>query len=109
MDGKVTEIAGAAGVEARMKIITNSDPTNCNAALQGVLVSACRQRGYSFRRMPSGAGHDAAYLAKIGPSAMIFIPCVDGRSHCAEEWTSMTELEKGANILLDAVLSVDAQ
>ena len=59
-----------------------------------------------LRRSPmvSGAGHDASYMATVGPTAMIFVPSVGGRSHVEVEHTSWEDCEAGANVLLQCVL-----
>jgi N-carbamoyl-L-amino-acid hydrolase len=56
--------------------------------------------GARSRRIISGAGHDAQYMAAIGPAAMIFVPSHDGRSHCEEEFTAIEDIVDGANTLL---------
>jgi N-carbamoyl-L-amino-acid hydrolase len=65
--------------------------------------------GARHRRILSGAGHDAQYMAAIGPAGMIFVPSRDGRSHCEEEFTSMDDIEHGANTLLGAALELAGQ
>lgn len=60
--------------------------------------------GYSHREIISGAGHDAGHLARICDSGMIFVPCEGGRSHTEAENASWSDLEAGANVLLQAVL-----
>ena len=60
-------------------------------------------------RLASGAGHDAVFMARIGPSAMLFIPCRQGRSHTPEEWAEPKALEAGALTLLEAVRELDAE
>jgi N-carbamoyl-L-amino-acid hydrolase len=55
--------------------------------------------------MPSGAGHDAIYVARVAPTAMIFVPCKDGISHNEVEDARPEHLEAGANVLLHAVLA----
>ncbi|HEY7366467.1 MAG TPA: Zn-dependent hydrolase [Methylomirabilota bacterium] len=67
---------------------------------------AARAAGARYRRIRSGAGHDAQYMATIGPAGMIFVPSRDGRSHCEEEFTPMDDIEHGANTLLGAVLDL---
>jgi N-carbamoyl-L-amino-acid hydrolase len=62
--------------------------------------------GARSRRILSGAGHDAQYMAAIGPTAMIFVPSRAGRSHCEEEFTPMDDIEVGANTLLHAALDL---
>lgn len=59
-----------------------------------------RRQGFSTRRMPSGAGHDAQMLAAVCPTAMIFVPSVDGISHNVREYTRPHHIEAGANVLL---------
>ena len=62
--------------------------------------AAVRSLGCGHRRILSGAGHDAQYMAAICPTGMIFVPSRDGRSHCEEEFTPMDDIEHGANTLL---------
>ena len=62
--------------------------------------------GAPFRHILSGAGHDAQYMAAIGPTGMIFVPSRDGRSHCEEEFTPMEDIEHGAATLFLAVLDL---
>ena len=57
--------------------------------------------------MVSGAGHDAAFLAKVAPAAMIFIASKDGRSHAAEEWSENDDIALGAAVLYEAILELD--
>ncbi|TIM60930.1 MAG: M20 family metallo-hydrolase, partial [Mesorhizobium sp.] len=59
-----------------------------------------RAAGLSCRRMTSGAGHDAQMIARIAPSAMIFVPSRGGISHSPDEFTAADELVAGANVLL---------
>ncbi|WP_230976738.1 Zn-dependent hydrolase [Pseudothauera rhizosphaerae] len=59
-----------------------------------------RAQGLSTRRMPSGAGHDAQMLAAVCPTAMIFVPSVDGISHNVREYTRPHHIEAGARVLL---------
>jgi N-carbamoyl-L-amino-acid hydrolase len=52
----------------------------------------------------SGAGHDAVYLARVAPAAMVFVPCKDGISHNEIEDASADDLEAGCNVLLHAMV-----
>jgi beta-ureidopropionase / N-carbamoyl-L-amino-acid hydrolase len=61
--------------------------------------------GYPHREIVSGAGHDAVYVARVAPTAMIFIPCKDGISHNELESARPEHVEAGANVLLHAMLS----
>jgi beta-ureidopropionase / N-carbamoyl-L-amino-acid hydrolase len=63
--------------------------------------------GLTSRDMISGAGHDAAYIARVAPTTMIFVPCAGGISHNEAESTSFDECAAGAQVLLNAVLEFD--
>jgi beta-ureidopropionase / N-carbamoyl-L-amino-acid hydrolase len=63
--------------------------------------------GFTTRDMISGAGHDAAYVARVAPTTMIFVPCAGGISHNEAESTSFDECAAGAQVLLNAVLEFD--
>ncbi len=63
--------------------------------------------GFSHRDMVSGAGHDAAYVARVAPTTMIFVPCAGGISHNEAESTSFEECAAGAQVLLNALLEYD--
>jgi N-carbamoyl-L-amino-acid hydrolase len=66
---------------------------------------AAEAAGHSHRNIVSGAGHDACYVARVAPTAMIFIPCRDGLSHNEEEHAEPEHIEAGCDVLLRAVLS----
>jgi N-carbamoyl-L-amino-acid hydrolase len=56
--------------------------------------------GNTVKRMPSGAGHDAQMLARVCPTAMVFVPSARGISHNPAEFTTVEELTAGADVLL---------
>jgi len=62
--------------------------------------------GHSVQRMPSGAGHDAQMFAPNCPTAMVFVPSKGGISHNVREYTAPAEIQAGADVLLQTVLSV---
>ena len=68
----------------------------------GAIERAAKTTGAGYRRIISGAGHDAQYMGAIGPAGMVFVPSHDGRSHCEEEFTPIEDIEHGANTLLGA-------
>ncbi len=65
--------------------------------------------GYTSKRMHSGPGHDAQYVIDVIPTTMIFVPSDKGHSHCELEFTPTEACWKGANVLLNTLLSIDAQ
>ncbi|MFS3137601.1 Zn-dependent hydrolase [Gluconacetobacter sacchari] len=88
-------------------IISDTLPVRCDAGLCDILRDAATVRGLASRTMVSGAGHDAAMMAAIAPSAMLFVPCRDGRSHDPQEWAEAGDLARGAQVLTDALLARD--
>jgi len=62
--------------------------------------------GARYRQIHSGAGHDAQYITAIGPAGIVFVPTRDGRNHCEEEFTSIDDIEVGANTLLLTTLDL---
>jgi beta-ureidopropionase / N-carbamoyl-L-amino-acid hydrolase len=78
------------------------DP-ECIACVQ----EGAEKAGFSWRRIVSGPGHDAAYVARVAPTTMIFVPCKDGISHNEAESTTLEECAAGAQVLLNAVLAYD--
>ena len=62
------------------------------------------QLGYSSHYMVSGAGHDASYMSQVAPTAMVFVPSIDGRSHVEVENTKWEDCDAGANVLLHCIL-----
>jgi len=74
--------------------------TAFDAEVVNTVERAAKSLGCGHRRILSGAGHDAQYMAAIAPTGMIFVPSRAGRSHCEEELTPMDDVEHGANTLL---------
>ena len=72
-----------------------------------MLDAACETAGASHRCMASGAGHDTAWMARVTRSAMIFVPCLGGRSHAPEEFAETDDIALGAAVLLNAVIQLD--
>lgn len=79
------------------------EPVKFDQNIVRLIEEAARERGLACRRMTSGAGHDAQMIARIAPSAMIFVPSIGGISHNPKEYTDDEDLVAGANILLDVV------
>lgn len=79
------------------------EPVKFDQNIVRLIEEAARERGLACRRMTSGAGHDAQMIARIAPSAMIFVPSIGGISHNPKEYTDDEDLVAGASILLDVV------
>ena len=99
--------ANQLGVAFASTPVSFSPAATCDIGVQQAIEAACRQANTSYKFMASGAGHDAACMSKICPAGMIFIPCLDGRSHCPEEWATKEQLAVGAQTLYDAIKLLD--
>ena len=97
------------GITAESRLLSDNRPTPMNEGLVKQLEVASTNCGASHRRMVSGAGHDAAFVAQIAPSIMIFVPSRDGRSHCPEEFSTAPSIALGAEVIADAVIALDKQ
>ncbi len=101
----VASIAEAIGLQHSVKQIFQYAPIAFDAECVDVVRASAQALGYSHRPMISGAGHDACYLNKVAPTAMIFVPCVDGLSHNEAEEISQEWSTAGADVLLQAILA----
>lgn len=101
----VARIAEGIGLQASVKQIFQYAPIAFDKDCVDVVQTAAAALGYSHRRMISGAGHDACYLNQVAPTAMIFVPCVDGLSHNEAEEIHPHWSKAGADVLLQAILA----
>jgi len=92
------------GLGCEIEQIFYYKPVHFNDTCVASVRQGAAEFGYSTREIVSGAGHDACYLAKVAPTAMIFVPCVDGISHNEVEDAKPEWITAGANVLLHAVL-----
>ena len=99
----LTDLAAAEEVTISVERLARFEPVTFDRRIVELVEDAARGRGLASKRMTSGAGHDAQMIARIAPSAMIFVPSIGGISHNPREHTSDADLVAGANILLDVV------
>ena len=95
------------GLSYDEKRIWDSPAVRFDAEMIDCVRGGAEKAGYATRDMVSGAGHDAAYIARVAPTTMIFVPCAGGVSHNESESTSFEECGAGAQVLLEAVLAYD--
>jgi allantoate deiminase len=103
IEKSAADIAEIREVELAISPLVDVAPAPMDQALMRVLAEAVAARGLSGHQMPSGAGHDAQIMASRFPSAMLFVPSRDGRSHCPEEYTSVEDAVGGAEVLAEAL------
>ncbi len=84
------------------------ESAQCDERVRAMVADSAKALGFSTLSLPSGAGHDAQNLARICPMGMIFIPSVGGISHSPREFSRPADITNGANVLLGALLAMDA-
>ncbi|HEU6440782.1 MAG TPA: Zn-dependent hydrolase [Microvirga sp.] len=105
----IDEMTRKMHLEVEPKKVWESPAVRFDADCLTSVQKSAEAAGYPARRMISGAGHDAAYIARVAPTAMIFVPCAGGLSHNEAESTSFEDCAAGAQVLLGAVLDYDGR
>lgn len=105
LQASARKIADIDGVQIEMKQVVYFPPCVFDARFVIEIEQFASARGLSSRRLASGAGHDAVYVARTCPTAMIFVPCEGGISHNEIENADPAHIEAGCNVLLDCVLA----
>ena len=100
----VAEIASRTGLSFTMKLVADFPPQPFDAACVDAVRRAAARLGHTAREITSGAGHDAVYMARVCPAAMVFTPCVGGISHNEAEDMKPAWATAGCNVLVHAVL-----
>ncbi len=106
LHARADELAAAEGVSLSHRKLARFEPVGFDPASVDLVEETAQRLGFSVKRLPSGAGHDAQMLARICPTAMIFVPSAGGISHNVKEYTKPSDLEAGANVLLQTLLQL---
>ena len=109
LDQLSTALSSRTGVTIASRRISDAPAVPMDSGIGTMFAEAAANLGASHRRLASGAGHDAAFMARITRSAMVFIPCLEGRSHAPEEWADNEDIALGAAVLLATVIALDTQ
>ena len=109
IDRELCKLVGAATLPATLDAFWHSPAVIFDATCIETVREAVAARGYPALEIVSGAGHDSVYVARVAPTAMIFVPCKGGLSHNEAESATVADLSAGANVLLDTVLLTDAR
>jgi N-carbamoyl-L-amino-acid hydrolase len=96
----ITELALLEDVQVTTRGLARFEPVVFDDSVVGLIEKIALNHGHTVCRMPSGAGHDAQMFARVCPTAMVFVPSVDGISHNPAEYTSPEDLIAGTDILL---------
>jgi N-carbamoyl-L-amino-acid hydrolase len=105
VERRAEEIARRHSLKLEKEMTANAQPVHFKPEMVELVEAAAKRRGYSTFRLPSGAGHDAQFMHIICPTAMIFVPSINGVSHSPGERSEAEDLERGANVLLDCALT----
>ncbi len=98
------KIADEMGLGVEFEKVGGFDPVKFDEGCVAAVRNAAERLGYSHRDIISGAGHDACWINRVAPTAMVMCPCVDGLSHNEAEEISKEWAEAGANVLMHAVV-----
>nr|MCH9705159.1 M20/M25/M40 family metallo-hydrolase [Pseudomonadota bacterium] len=101
---QAAEIAAEIGLQMQIEQVGHFDPVTFDPGCVSAVRAAAERLGYSHRDLISGAGHDACWINRVAPTAMIMCPCVDGLSHNEAEDISPEWAAAGANVLFHATL-----
>jgi beta-ureidopropionase / N-carbamoyl-L-amino-acid hydrolase len=101
------QIATASKVTFDFKELNTNIPAPTDSRIREIIDNTAKELGLTTKQMPSGAGHDAQDMARIGPVGMIFIPSTGGISHSPKEFSRPQDIENGANVLLGALMKLN--
>ena len=109
LDKYLEKISEEIGVKILKERLVRFEPVIFDENIVKLIEKSAGNRNITTRRITSGAGQDAQMMARICPTAMIFVPSVEGISHNPKEFTKETDLENGANILLDVLIELSSK
>ncbi len=107
MQAALEDAVRKAGPGVALEHIWSKAPVVFDPTIVNTVRASTEALGYSATDMVSGAGHDAAHIATITPTAMIFVPSKDGLSHNEAEYTAPEECARGAEVLFQTILEID--
>ncbi|MBK9244100.1 MAG: Zn-dependent hydrolase [Burkholderiales bacterium] len=102
----LAQLAAEEGVRIETRTLARFAPVTFDKGVADLVARTAGKLGHSCRPMTSGAGHDAQMMARICPTAMIFVPSVKGISHNPAEHTEPAHLAAGADVLLHTLLEL---
>jgi beta-ureidopropionase / N-carbamoyl-L-amino-acid hydrolase len=107
MRAELERIAAEGKVEIAIECVWDSPAVRFDPDCIAAVRRAAEAAGCGHRDIVSGAGHDSAYIARVAPTTMVFVPCEKGLSHNEAEHAEKADVVAGANVLLRAVLETD--
>ncbi len=107
LEGAIARLGALRRIETELRWVSTEPPVPCSPRCRELIVTAVTGLGQQVLELESGAGHDAAQVARLGPVGMILVPSRQGRSHCPEEWTDPDHAALGVEALRRTVLEAD--
>jgi N-carbamoyl-L-amino-acid hydrolase len=104
---RAQEIALQTRTEILIRKVDHDPPAMADPEIQKRIEEVAADLGLKTMRLPSGAGHDAQWMARLAPMGMIFVPSVGGISHSPKELSTWQDCANGANVLLQTILALD--
>ncbi|SLN09549.1 N-carbamoyl-L-amino acid hydrolase [Roseivivax jejudonensis] len=104
LETEAAEIAETLGLGIEIEPVGHFDPVTFDTGCVAAIRDAAERLGYSHRDIVSGAGHDACWINRVAPTAMVMCPCVDGLSHNEAEEITKDWARAGADVLMHAVV-----
>jgi len=96
-------------VEVKFEWTSDNPIVATSGDIHDVVARSADSNGLTWEAVPSGATHDAVHFSRLCPMGMIFIPSLNGRSHCPEEWTDFSEISAGVQVLGSSLLALDKE
>lgn len=100
----LSAIARRRGLMFEFAVLSEITPMQCAASVMDAIEKSVTALDVTATHLSSGAAHDAQIIATIAPAGMIFVPSKEGRSHSPQEWTAWSDIEAGANTLLNTLI-----
>jgi beta-ureidopropionase / N-carbamoyl-L-amino-acid hydrolase len=107
IQAEAQKIAADSKTKFDFKEINVNIPAPTDPKIRSLISEAARELALTTKLLPSGAGHDAQDMARLGPVGMIFVPSVGGISHSPREFSRPEDIANGANVLLHTLLKLD--
>ncbi len=103
IDKTLYEVSQQRGLRLEIEVLSQHDPVPLDPDLRELLRASAAAAGLRSLDMPSGAGHDSQIMAKRVPTAMLFVPSQDGKSHRPDEYTPIDQIVPGVRVLAGAL------
>lgn len=104
---QASRIAGRRGLDVSATLISDQSPVVLHKPVRERLAETAFGGNIPFRVLPSGASHDAAHVARVAPTGMLFVPSRDGLSHAPGEWSSVEDIAVGAEVMAETLRAID--